>query len=570
MEPPSTSLTVYDEEPGYGEPPEHEETGPRRRQMSLRAQIALPPSLILLFLLAVASFSFYNFARIGTGVDELAQTSSQSIAEQTALIERIGQAREDVSRYFFSASPGDCNTALAALDNLQQTLTGKKAEAALTSVENLRGLVNAAQARFDNLQNQEKAVASTITEVLSQQMDGAQTKRFVSLMDRVGRDMKQPNPKNMDAIDDEFASFTATVKGDLKYSLEDYWDLWLGYTSVYNKLQSDISKKLKDNLQVLHNYQQQAMKSSRQHMEQTQQQTGEAVRFAGLLVGIVTATALLLGVALTLFLVRRIMRVISAITDGLQNSAEELALAADAMNSSSLSFSKGAENQAGAVFDISSSLEEVSTTTQNTAGNAHEVDQLMTSSKDVMDASNKLMGRLTQAMDDIAQANEETSKIVSDIEQIAFQTNLLALNAAVEAARAGELGTGFAVVADEVRTLAQRAAEAAASTTELIAGQTTTIKEGGQITAEAGATNNEVLGAVAKVGTMIKEVTVSAEEQASGVERIKSSIEAVDSVAQDNVASSEELAAGAGSLRHQAQLLSEYVDELAVFMGRRQ
>ncbi len=555
-----------DIEPSYA-PPEPQPQ-PERSRLSLRVQVALPPLLIIFFLLIVSGFSFLSFAKIGQGVSELAESSRLSLKKQTTMVELIARVREDVSRYFFSATPADFAAGQQALATLQAVLVQEKDDDAQTAVANLDQLVNAASARFDNLHNQEKAVATTITEVLSQQMDTAMTKRFVALMDRVGRDMKRPNTKNKAGIDQEFEALADAVSGELKFAIEDYWDLWLGYVTVYAKLQSDINQKLQENLAILNAFQQQALSASRNKMEETKEQTNKGVRFAGFMVAIAAAIAVVCGLLLTFFLVRHILLIIARITDGLQISSEDLALAADAMNSSSLSFSHGAENQAGAVYDISSSLEEVAATTQNTADTARQVDTLMSSSKTIMDTSTHLMDQLSTAMGDIARANEETNKIVGEIEQIAFQTNLLALNAAVEAARAGEQGAGFAVVADEVRNLALRAAESAASTTKLIDGQTATISDGEDISHKAATTTREVLDAVAKVGIMIAEVNISSAEQAIGVDNIRSSVMKVDNVAQENVASSEELAAGAGTLRSQAQQLQGYVDELAVLMGR--
>jgi hypothetical protein len=84
----------------------------------------------------------------------------------------------------------------------------------------------------------------------------------------------------------------------------------------------------------------------------------------------------------------------------------------------------------------------------------------MTDTNTTIDAS-VLLGELKHA-------NNEMSKVIHTIQQIAQQTNLLSLNSAIEAARAGEAGRGFSVVAEEIKKLATRSFSSTKESTVII------------------------------------------------------------------------------------------------------
>jgi methyl-accepting chemotaxis protein len=180
------------------------------------------------------------------------------------------------------------------------------------------------------------------------------------------------------------------------------------------------------------------------------------------------------------------------------------------------------------------------------------------------------LGGLTASMQDVSASSEQTSRIVKNIDEIAFQTNLLALNAAVEAARAGQAGAGFAVVADEVRTLAMRAAEAAKTTNDLI-GETARQIELGSVQIQETLTRFYDMGESAKkVNSLVGEIASASKEQATGIDHLNQAMQEIDHVVQQNAATAEESASAAAQLQAQAERLHEIVAEVeALVQGGR-
>ncbi|MBW2126514.1 MAG: HAMP domain-containing protein [Deltaproteobacteria bacterium] len=198
-------------------------------------------------------------------------------------------------------------------------------------------------------------------------------------------------------------------------------------------------------------------------------------------------------------------------------------------------------SQAASVEETSASIEEISNMTKQTAENAHRADELMREVKAVVEEASQSIDRLAQSMADIKSSNEQTSKIVTAIDEIAFQTNLLALNAAVEAARAGEAGAGFAVVADEVRNLALRAAEAAKNTTTLIEDTTSRVNEGVGLMKKTDAAFSTLSEKIGTACTLMNDIDTAAREQSDGITHVNTAISEIDQGVQKVAASAEEL-----------------------------
>ena len=292
---------------------------------------------------------------------------------------------------------------------------------------------------------------------------------------------------------------------------------------------------------------------------------------------------------------------VSAQSEELTQSANEVKAGAEQIAVTMEELASGAEVQADTSSELSSTMSAFATNVQEANENGQQINQasseilaLTDKGSQLMDSSTKKMIEIdqivkgsVQKVKDLDSQSQEIFKLVVVIKEVADQTNLLALNAAIEAARAGEHGRGFSVVAEEVRKLAEQTATSVTDITRIVNniqngfGVVTESLQDGYKEVEQGTSqiittgetfneiNSSVIGMVDNIknvsnklldittnsqamNSSIQEIAATAEESAAGVEQTAASV-------QQTTSSMEEVARSSVDLSKLAEELNELI-----------
>ncbi|MCK9297042.1 MAG: methyl-accepting chemotaxis protein [Desulfobulbaceae bacterium] len=281
---------------------------------SLKLKILTPSFIIIFFLIVIASLSYKNFHSLGATVSGIIDSSEKTLTSENRLTTLIGQTQQTASRYFYFTGDADRDEAKSTIAELKalESIAGDKN--VMDALSQLEQLIEAAGVRFAALAKQQNSSKDLIGEIRAAltAVPPEKANEILSVIDLVSADMKDPNPKHKEQIEQQFEKVLPGLSGDMKLNLEDFSDIWAGHSAVALKLRSDTTQALQDTLHTLRTFQAKHIKLSQEEMGQIRQKTLQQIDSAGLIMGVVGLAGIVISIALAVFVAISISKPILA------------------------------------------------------------------------------------------------------------------------------------------------------------------------------------------------------------------------------------------------------------------
>lgn len=227
-----------------------------------------------------------------------------------------------------------------------------------------------------------------------------------------------------------------------------------------------------------------------------------------------------------------------------------------------------AQEQAAAVTQTMSTVDEVQKTSAQAAQRAKAVADSAQRAAETGKAGRQAIEESIAAMASVKEQTESIAEsilalaeraqaigeIIASVNDVAEQTNLLALNAGIEAARAGEHGTGFSVVAREIKDLADQAKKATTQVRQILGEIQKATNNAVMVTEEGSKTVNATIKTITRAGETIHQlvatideaakathqVTASAAQQAAGMSQVQQAMRDISQATQQSTAATKQ------------------------------